>query len=53
MSERRLYRRSQRRAIGGRIGPYRAYTLRELTGVAVALYGAVLLTRVGLSMARP
>ncbi len=26
----------------GEPGPYRAYTLRELTGVAVAIYGAVL-----------
>ena len=40
MSERRPYRRPMRRQTGGRKPPYRAYTLRELSGVAVAIYGA-------------
>ena len=42
MSERRPYHRVQPRNWWAR-KPYLAYTLRELTGVAVALYGAILL----------
>ncbi len=42
MSERRPYRRPMDPKWWWAPGPYRAYTLRELTGVAVALYGAVL-----------
>ena len=42
MSERRPYHRVQPRNWWAQ-KPYRAYTLRELTGVAVSLYGAVLL----------
>ena len=42
MSASRPYRRPMDPKWWWRPGPYRAYTLRELTGVAVALYGAVL-----------
>ena len=42
MNEKRLYRRPMRPHWWAH-RPYRAYTLRELTGVAVALYGAILL----------
>ena len=42
MSERRPYRRPMDPRWWWKPGPYRAYTLRELTGVAVAAYGAVL-----------
>ena len=42
MSESRPYHRVQPRNWWAQ-KPYRAYTLRELTGVAVALYGAILL----------
>jgi fumarate reductase subunit C len=42
MSERRPFHRPQPRYWWAR-RPYLAYTLRELTGVAVALYGAILL----------
>ena len=42
MSERRPFHRPQPRYWWAH-GPYLAYTLRELTGVAVALYGAILL----------
>ncbi len=42
MSERRPYHRVQPRNWWAH-KPYLAYTLRELTGVAVALYGAILL----------
>ena len=41
MSERRPYRRPMNPTWWAN-PPYRAYTLRELTGVAVALYGLVL-----------
>jgi fumarate reductase subunit C len=43
MSERRPYRRPVNPQWWWAPGAYRAYTLRELTGVAIALYGAVLL----------
>jgi fumarate reductase subunit C len=43
MSERRPYRRPIDPKWWWKPGPYRDYTLRELTGVAVAAYGAVLL----------
>jgi fumarate reductase subunit C len=42
MSERRPFHRPQPRNWWAH-KPYLAYTLRELTGVAVALYGAILL----------
>ena len=42
MSERRPFHRPQPRYWWAH-RPYLAYTLRELTGVAVALYGAILL----------
>jgi fumarate reductase subunit C len=42
MSERRPFHRPQPRYWWAH-KPYLAYTLRELTGVAVALYGAILL----------
>lgn len=42
MSERRPYKRAQSRTWWVR-KPYLGYTIRELTGVGVALYGAVLL----------
>jgi fumarate reductase subunit C len=42
MSERRPYRRPMDPRWWWAPGPYRAYTLRELSGVAVAIYGAVL-----------
>ena len=42
MSERRPYVRPQRRFWWAR-RPYRGYTLRELSGVGVAVYGGVLL----------
>jgi len=42
MSERRPFHRPQPRDWWAR-KPYLAYTLRELSGVAVALYGAILL----------
>jgi fumarate reductase subunit C len=42
MSERRPYRRPVDHKWWWKPGAYRAYTLRELTGVAVAIYGAVL-----------
>ncbi|RBP05067.1 fumarate reductase subunit C [Roseiarcus fermentans] len=42
MSESRPYRRPIDPKWWWAPGPYRAYTLRELSGVAVALYGAVL-----------
>jgi len=42
MSERRPFHRSQPRYWWAH-RPYLAYTLRELTGVAVGLYGAILL----------
>ena len=42
MSESRPYRRPMDPRLVVEPGPYRAYTLRELTGVAVAIYGAVL-----------
>ncbi|WP_295849396.1 fumarate reductase subunit C [Tardiphaga sp.] len=42
MSERRPFHRVQSRTWWAR-KPYLAYTLREMTGVAVALYGASLL----------
>jgi Fumarate reductase subunit C len=42
MSERRPFRRPQPRYWWAH-KPYLAYTLRELSGVAVALYGAILL----------
>jgi len=42
MSEQRPFRRPQPADWWAR-PPYLAYTLRELTGVAVALYGAILL----------
>jgi fumarate reductase subunit C len=41
MSERRPYRRPMNPTWWAN-PPYRAYTLRELSGVAVAIYGAVL-----------
>ena len=43
MSERRPYRRPMQPNWWWAEGPYRAYTIRELTGVAIAIYGAVLL----------
>jgi fumarate reductase subunit C len=43
MSERKPYIRPQRPYWWAR-WPYRGYTLRELSGVGVAVYGAVLLT---------
>jgi fumarate reductase subunit C len=42
MSERRPFRRAQPRYWWAH-KPYLAYTVRELSGVAVALYGAILL----------
>ena len=42
MSESRPYRRPMDPKWWARPGPYRAYTLRELTGLAVALYAAIL-----------
>ncbi len=42
MSERRPYRRPMDPRWWWAPGAYRAYTLRELTGVAIAIYGAVL-----------
>lgn len=42
MNERKPYIRPQRRFWWAR-WPYRAYTLRELSGVCVALYGGLLL----------
>ncbi len=42
MSERRPFHRPQPRRWWAQ-KPYRAYTLRELSGVAVAAYGAILL----------
>ena len=42
MSERRPYRRPVDPKWWWKPGAYRAYTLRELTGVAVLIYGAVL-----------
>ena len=42
MSERRPYRRPMDPKWWWAPGAYRDYTLRELTGVAIALYGAVL-----------
>lgn len=42
MSERKPFMRPQRRFWWAR-WPYRGYTLRELSGVCVALYGGVLL----------
>ncbi len=43
MSERRPYRRPMPSNWWWAPGPYRAYTIRELTGVAIVIYGAVLL----------
>ena len=42
MSERRPFHRPQPRRWWAQ-KPYRAYTIRELSGVAVAVYGAILL----------
>ena len=42
MSERRPYRRPVDPKWWWAPGAYRAYTLRELTGVGIAIYGAVL-----------
>ena len=41
MSESRPYRRPMDPKWWAKPGPYRAYTLRELSGVAVALYGLI------------